>query len=245
MMKPKILLIGDDCVDVYQYGLVDRISPEAPVPVFRYLEQQSLPGMAANVKTNLEKLDAEVVYLHSETSIKTRLIDRRSGQHIVRVDDDKISQPIKSSDLSELNFDAIVISDYNKGTVSYELVEHLRSVYNGPIFVDTKKIDLARFEGCYVKINSKEYAEAKTYCTNLIVTKGDQGASYRNNIWPAVSVPVSDVTGAGDTFLAALAVNYVLYKDINRAIAFAIAASAVTVQHLGVYAPTMEEILCG
>lgn len=244
MITPKILLIGDDCLDVYHYGVVERISPEAPVPVFCYREEQSLPGMAANVKVNLERLAAKVHYLHAATSTKTRLIDRRSGQHIVRVDDDKISDALSVDALPPLNVDAVVISDYNKGTVSYELVEHIRKSYSGPVFVDTKKTDLARFEGCYVKINTKEFSEAKTYCTDLIVTKGDQGASYHGRIWAAPLVPVSDVTGAGDTFLAALAVNYVTYQDINRAIAFAITASAITVQHVGVYAPTMEEILC-
>ena len=32
----KVLLIGDDCVDVYRYGTIDRISPEAPVPIFNF-----------------------------------------------------------------------------------------------------------------------------------------------------------------------------------------------------------------
>jgi D-beta-D-heptose 7-phosphate kinase/D-beta-D-heptose 1-phosphate adenosyltransferase len=45
----KILLIGDDCVDVYQFGTVDRISPEAPVPVFECTHEERKPGMAGNV----------------------------------------------------------------------------------------------------------------------------------------------------------------------------------------------------
>ena len=45
--KPfKILLIGDLCQDVYQFGTVDRISPEAPVPVFIRDHEQTNPGMA-------------------------------------------------------------------------------------------------------------------------------------------------------------------------------------------------------
>jgi sugar/nucleoside kinase (ribokinase family) len=54
---------------------------------------------------------------------------------------------------------------------------------------------------------------------------------------------VIDVCGAGDTFLAALAYEY-LNTDGNMeaAVEFAIRASAVTVQHTGVYAPTLEEI---
>ena len=59
---------------------------------------------------------------------------------------------------------------------------------------------------------------------------------------PAPSVEVSDVTGAGDTFLSALVVEYLNTNSIEQAVKFAIAASAVTVQHIGVYAPRLEEI---
>jgi sugar/nucleoside kinase (ribokinase family) len=52
------------------------------------------------------------------------------------------------------------------------------------------------------------------------------------------------VCGAGDTFLAALVYQYLNSgKSIESAIEFAIKAAAVTVQHMGVYAPTLEEIL--
>ena len=56
--KPyQILLIGDSCIDEYQYGTVDRISPEAPVPIFKYIRSEEKPGMVFNVRNNLEKLD--------------------------------------------------------------------------------------------------------------------------------------------------------------------------------------------
>jgi D-beta-D-heptose 7-phosphate kinase/D-beta-D-heptose 1-phosphate adenosyltransferase len=242
MKKLNILLIGDNCIDIYRYGVVDRISPEAPVPVFRYLEEESRPGMAANVKINLEALGVYVKFVSQGTSRKTRLIDQRSGQHIVRVDEDYISESLKIEELLPLDFEAIVISDYDKGTVSYGLIEQLRQVYAGPIFVDTKKTDLSRLEGCIVKINAKEFRAAKSYPSELIVTSGDQGARYMNSTWPAEEIEIVDVTGAGDTFLSALAYDYLLNRDIYTAIPFAIRASAVTVQHVGVYAPTLEEI---
>ena len=59
---------------------------------------------------------------------------------------------------------------------------------------------------------------------------------------PAPTVEVSDVCGAGDTFLAALVYRYIESKDIIDAIEFAVRASSITVQHLGNYAPTLEEI---
>ena len=79
-----ILLIGDDCKDIYQYGTIDRLSPEAPVPVFVPTRTETRDGMAGNVANNLEALGCHVNYLHGETSVKTRIIDARSKQQIVR-----------------------------------------------------------------------------------------------------------------------------------------------------------------
>ena len=136
--KLHILVIGDDCRDIYEYGSVDRISPEAPVPVFKKIQTEERRGMAGNVCNNLINLGCTVTFVHGEPSTKTRLIDIKSKQHIVRVDHDVYSDAVTLDDLP-LDFDAIVISDYQKGTVSYELIEQLRKEYAGPIFVDTKK----------------------------------------------------------------------------------------------------------
>jgi len=240
--KLNILLIGDSCIDEYQYGLIERLSPEAPVPVFQFLRKEIKPGMAANVKANLEALSCNVNFLTGETSTKTRLIDSRSKQHIVRIDNDVISTPLVIDSEIPGIYDAIVISDYNKGTVSYELVEDIRQHYTGPIFIDTKKTDLVRFEGCYVKINSLENSLAKTVCTDLIVTMGKQGAVYNEITYPTPNVEVADVCGAGDTFLAALVCSFLNTQDIEQAITFANHAAGKTVQHSGVYALTEQDI---
>jgi D-beta-D-heptose 7-phosphate kinase/D-beta-D-heptose 1-phosphate adenosyltransferase len=239
----KILLIGDNCLDVYQYGTIDRLSPEAPVPVFVPTYTEEREGMAGNVFKNLEALGCDVNYLFGETSTKTRLIDSRSRQQIVRIDDDIISAPMVFETEIPQVYDAVVVSDYNKGTVSYELIEELIAL-SIPIFIDTKKTDLERFQGAWVKINELEYSKIKSECTGLIVTRGAKGASviHYDIECPAPSVEVSDVTGAGDTFLAALTVEYLKTKDIAQAVKFAVDASAVTVQHLGVYAPTLRDI---
>jgi D-beta-D-heptose 7-phosphate kinase/D-beta-D-heptose 1-phosphate adenosyltransferase len=238
-----ILLVGDHCEDVYQYGTVDRISPEAPVPVFVPAHQETRPGMAGNVCENLERLNCNVNYLHGKTSVKTRLIDSRSKQQLIRIDQDAMSSAIKFDSEIPTVYDAIVISDYNKGTVSYELIQELRSEFVGPIFVDTKKTDLARLEGCIVKINELEHSRATSDCSHLIVTLGKQGARYQGQRYAAGSVEVADVCGAGDTFLAALTFGYLEYKDMELAIRFAIEAASVTVQHIGCYAPTLDEVL--
>jgi len=58
--KVKILVIGDLILDEYIYGDVDRISPEAPVPVVRASEKKFLPGGASNVASNISNLGAAV-----------------------------------------------------------------------------------------------------------------------------------------------------------------------------------------
>ena len=239
----KILLLGDDCTDIYKYGSVDRISPEAPVPVFIPKYDIVKDGMAGNVRKNLEALGCEVYYLFGKTSTKTRLIDTRSKQQIVRIDNDIISDPITIDSELPTIYDAIVVSDYNKGTVSYELIEELRKEFSGPIFVDTKKTDLARLEGCFIKINELENNRATSFPTSgLIVTYGDRGVVYDEFAFGARTVEVADVCGAGDTFLAAVCYQYLNTLNMHLAISFAINASAVTVQHIGNYAPTLEEI---
>jgi D-beta-D-heptose 7-phosphate kinase/D-beta-D-heptose 1-phosphate adenosyltransferase len=238
-----VLLIGDDCVDVYQYGNVNRISPEAPVPVFTFSHEERKPGMAGNVARNLEALRCRVNYLHGETSTKTRLIDIRSKQQIVRIDNDVKSLPLEfATDIPDV-YDAVVISDYDKGTISYELIEELIAL-SIPVFIDTKKTDLERMQGAWVKINELEYSKIKTECTGLIVTLGSKGAMvpHHDLSFAAPAVEVSDVCGAGDTFLAALVSEYLTQKEIAPAIEYAIRAASVTVQHLGVYAPTWEEL---
>lgn len=239
----KILLVGDNGVDQYQYGTVDRISPEAPVPIINYATTIVKPGMAANVKDNLLTLGCDVEFVHGiKTCVKTRIIDSKSKQHLLRIDQDMQSRPVRIDYTTIEQYDAVIVSDYNKGSVDYATVENLRHRYHGPIFVDTKKTDLARFEGCYVKINSVEHDSAKTYPTELIVTLGQDGARYKEHKFSAAPVEAFDVCGAGDTFLAALTFEYIRSNDILKSIDFAIKAASVTIQHVGVYSPTLEQI---
>ena len=246
--KFRVWLIGDSCTDVYQYGTVDRISPEAPVPVFKHSYAETRPGMAENVKLNLESFGIEVNAMLGPNSVKTRIVDMRSRQHILRIDSDTETKSVLFDPTEDLTqYDAVVFSDYNKGWVSYELVETIRQKFKGPVFIDTKKQDLARFWDCYVKVNESEYQNRWSINNKLIVTLGSQGAIYnelkRNeNKFPADPVEVVDVCGAGDTFLAALVAEYLNTNNISDAIKFANRASAISVQHNGVYALTKEDI---
>lgn len=242
--KFRILLLGDICIDEYQYGYVDRLSPEAPVPVFRQEYSECKPGMSANVAENLNRLGCEVHMITGELSRKTRIIDLRSKQHIVRIDNDVRSKPLAQVNEDYKKYDAIVVSDYDKGFISYELLHDIASDFHGPVFVDTKKQDLCRIgkKNCFIKINEVEFNRLTTKTPNMIVTLGPKGAMYDGEVYPAPKVEVVDVCGAGDTFLATLTYFYLLDSDIEKAIQRAIVASSITVQHTGVYAPSLEEI---
>jgi bifunctional ADP-heptose synthase (sugar kinase/adenylyltransferase) len=239
----RILLLGDSCYDYYHYGYVNRISPEAPIPVFDLDHVTKKRGMASNVYDNLKALGADVHIITSFSENKRRYIDLKSGQQLLRVDE-KINEERYEDVLAPLyeDYDAIVISDYNKGFLSYEMIEEIIERFHGPIFIDTKKTDLARFESAIVKINELEYKRVTSYCSSLIVTRGGKEVTYGEDSYLPPKVSVHDACGAGDTFLASLAFEYLRKNDMEKAICFAMKAAAITVQKIGVYAPTLEEI---
>lgn len=250
MKSLNVLLIGDICDDVYHYGHVNRISPEAPVPVLELTSTKTLPGMALNVCQNLVNLGCNVkMATGGKKSTKTRFIDEKSGHQLLRTDEDRISEPISIDDIPKKDYDCIVISDYGKGSLSYKNMKQIINTYNSiPIFIDTKKTDLEQFDQIYpptkvfIKINLPESKKVTSFHRNVIVTDGKNGARYKGNNYSCPEVSVADACGAGDTFLAALAVYYCAFNDIETAINYANIAASLTVQHLGVYAPTKEEI---
>jgi bifunctional ADP-heptose synthase (sugar kinase/adenylyltransferase) len=245
MKTPYILLLGDNCRDVYYYGDVKRISPEAPVPVLDFLHKEERHGMAANVWHNLERLGCEVVFITTGRSTKTRFIDIKTSQHILRLDEDPARDPlfVPSLDNAYSTWDAIVISDYDKGSITEDTIEYVKKNYSGPIFIDTKKKDLARYEGMIVKINQKEFHDAISYPKeHLIVTLGDLGAVYKGKVYKTKPAKTYDACGAGDTFFSALVFKYIQTESIEESIIYANAASSITVNHIGVYSPSVEEI---
>ena len=242
----KVLLIGDSCIDKYVYGEVKRLNPEAPVPVLNYTRSISTEGMAWNVFNNLNAFGVEVEMVTNEEKItKTRYIHEKSNQQILRVDEeggvenldcDFVDQCIASN-----QYDALVISDYDKGFITQEKLMEISSRFVGPVFVDTKKNTIP--EGVFVKINEIEFEKLTYYDPkNLIITRGGVGTEYRGKIYPAEKVNVFDVVGAGDTFLAALVVGYIQSKSIQTAIPLANKAAAVAVSHTGTYVLTKEDI---
>ena len=151
----KILLIGDSCTDEYVYGTCERLNPEAPVPILRFNRKETTRGMAWNVRENLMSFGIEVFILTNKESItKTRYIDEKSNQHILRVDDEGVCDSM-DYELPEDEYDALVISDYDKGFLTEKKIQELVDWFDGPVFIDSKKTKLPK-KDCYLKINEVE-----------------------------------------------------------------------------------------
>lgn len=257
----KVLVIGDGCKDVFQYGRCDRICPEAPVPVFKPVKSVESGGMAINVYNNLLALGIDCDILTYSGISKTRYIDEVSNQMLLRIDEN--DQIFLSPNMFDkiVNFkyeeyDAIVISDYDKGFLSKEIIKRI-SEFHHLVFMDSKKKigEWARNID-FIKINKKEFDQNRHYLTmehinEVIVTTGKEGAlryyvennerkseHYSNND----EHPVRDLSGAGDTFLAGLVADYIKNNDICRAIEFANRCAAWVVSQKGVAVVNPDKI---
>lgn len=231
----RILVVGDGCIDEYRYGEIRRVNPESTAPLLNFEKSEEKMGMAFNVAQNLQALGAEVTLCVSdEISRKIRYIDRRTGEHLLRVDQDVEAMPYDFGVPME-GFDAIVISDYNKGHVLDEVVLQLRQQFEGPIYMDTKKRNLADFPDIYIKINQRELYDSTSLPDSeyLIVTYGSKGCGYRDKVYPAKPIEVVDVCGAGDVFLAAMVVKHLETGDMGIALPFANEKAAISCQSLG------------
>ena len=144
--------------------------------------------------------------------------------------------------IKEINYDqydAIVISDYNKGFLSEDNIEYISSIHDNT-FLDTKKILGDWSKGIkFIKINDVEYERTKHSLTgmienNIIITMGPKGCKYRGKTYPVPKVEIRDTGGAGDTFIAALSSMYVKTKDIDKSIMFANECATKVVQKKGI-----------
>tara|TARA_Y100000593_G_scaffold90298_1_gene176420 strand:+ start:1201 stop:1935 length:735 start_codon:yes stop_codon:yes gene_type:complete len=239
----KILVIGESCLDIFNYGVCNRLCPEAPVPVFNPSHSVENGGMATNVYNNILALDA-AVHLHTNNNwkniTKTRFIDYKTNHMFMRLDcKDAEFGASKIKKISFKKYDAVVISDYNKGFLSCEDIEYIGNKHPCT-FLDTKK-ELG--EWCksisFIKINNYEYERTKAKIDSeiyekLIITLGPEGCKFQDVIYPVPRVEIKDTSGAGDTFIAGLAVKYIQNKNIEEAIEFANRCATKVVQKRGV-----------
>ncbi len=166
------------------------------------------------------------------------------------------------------NYSVILISDYNKGVCTNELITSIISIANKcgiKVICDPKKNDLSIFKGCYCitpnkaeleallqkKITSEyEMREAFLYMKDFIqiplVTLSEKGIAYFSNddvkISHAIAQDVIDVTGAGDTVISTIA--YCIHEGIefSKAIELANKAASIVVSKLGTSFVTKREL---
>ena len=249
MANNKVLVVGESCNDIFVYGDASRLCPDVPAPVFTPKNSVDTPGMAGNTARNLEFLGFKVDLIQQQEVIKkTRYIDSKLNYTFLRVDEGegKIT-PFNKSIIEEReirSYDAIVISDYGKGFLSESDIEKFCK-NNANTFLDTKKV-LGDYcsKAKIIKINSPEYEaikdniNEKEWANKLIVTLGDRGSMYQKDngfhYYPVDTVDVFDLSGAGDTFLAALVAKYLEANDMDDAIKYANKKSAEVVQKKGV-----------
>jgi D-beta-D-heptose 7-phosphate kinase/D-beta-D-heptose 1-phosphate adenosyltransferase len=166
--------------------------------------------------------------------------------------------------------DIIVLSDYGKGVLTDALTREIIRVArskNKRVLVDPKGSDYSKYTGAYLLTpNKKEAAQAAnieindaeslnraiTYLKQTcqldvsLITLSEEGIACLDNdlqIYPTVARDVFDVTGAGDTVIAALAFALGSGRTIEQAIVFANLAAGVVVGKLGSATATLDEII--
>jgi bifunctional ADP-heptose synthase (sugar kinase/adenylyltransferase) len=215
----KILVIGDIMVDRYVYLRGSRCAPESKLPVWDVVKVEERPGGAANVAANVRAMTPPdwnvticglggvsidgvkraclVIPPIPDSMYKTRYIENDSMAHLLRVDNykrfrhedvTKLARTLQRS-LDRDTYDAVIVSDYDKGTVVAEMMDLIKHI---PLkVVDSKRLDLRIFSGFDIlKVNNDEYAAqgSVSYYHNVesmfgcvVVTKGADGAELRVN----------------------------------------------------------------
>lgn len=288
----RILCIGDVMLDRYVYGDVDRISPEAPIPVFTMRREEAMLGAAGNVAKNIAALGGNVDFycmvgddkaglevkrlVGSErniipfvttssaisTTVKTRYLS--GNQQMMRVDVDTKSNAIPLPDnINE--YDAVIISDYNKGVCEEIDVRNIKV----PCVVDTKSwlgeyvgaqvitpnlgelaasVDWFNQNGSDEKVyDAARYIIAQHKIKNVLVTRASKGMTLltdNNELHhiPAVAKEVYDVVGAGDTVAAVLALGLACKLPMHEAAFIANVAGGIVVGKRGTATCTPMEL---
>ncbi|CAM1373124.1 D-glycero-beta-D-manno-heptose-7-phosphate kinase [Tenacibaculum xiamenense] len=186
------------------------------------------------------------------------------------ISEDSINKIIKIFNEIVNNYDIIILSDYNKGVLTKEVSQQIITAANKKnikVLVDPKGNDYLKYTGAYLLTPNKKEAfsitgfnlnsESNTLLKAIrklktdyrlsasIITLSQDGIALYNEslkIFPTKSKEVFDVTGAGDTVIAAIAYKLVHGDSIEDAIRFANLAAGVVVGKMGVATTTIEEI---
>jgi D-beta-D-heptose 7-phosphate kinase/D-beta-D-heptose 1-phosphate adenosyltransferase len=166
----------------------------------------------------------------------------------------------------------VLISDYAKGMIDRQIIQEIMDrakVCNSIVVADPKGPYFGKYRGIhYLKPNMKEFLQMLDYfdlnrensivdngreiCENLklrglIVTMGEKGIQFispeENIFYPAHKREVYDITGAGDTVLAFLAVGLVNGLEMAECLELGNLAASVAVSHRKTYAVSLDDLL--
>jgi len=298
----RVLVVGDAMLDRYWFGAVERISPEAPVPVVRVNanKHQERLGGAANVAWNVKALGAHARLLTAigddehghrleallatsgieslfkrdprlTTTVKLRVIGR--SQQLLRVDfeeepDHEVLEDMRAPYESALaGADAVLFSDYGKGGLTHipTMISDARTARR-PVLVDPKGSDWSRYRGATVitpnrtelaqvigawtsEAQLRERAQALRTSLDLdalLVTRSEDGMSLFDREGQldiaAQAREVFDVTGAGDTVIATLAVMLASGLAMRDAMPVANRAAGIVVGKFGTATVGYDEL---
>lgn len=250
----KVAVIGDIIQDVYVYGTASRLSPEAPVPVVNHLSTISTPGGAANLLENLKSLGVDCEFVQPENrfpSVKTRVFC--DGHYVTRIDEDRhvngdeVWEYIRGRDFSQYEY--VILSDYRKGALdrAKDIIPYL-SKFGCKVIVDPKRPHTEYTGAWLVKPNESEYDKFgfSKWNGNIITTRAGGSVLSRfdgRQLLTAVTpVEVSDVTGAGDCFLAAFVYGLTKNYTYDKCLDIATRAASVSVTHSGTYILKLQDI---
>lgn len=248
MKNLKVVVIGETCVDRFIYCKIDRLSPEAPVPVLIPMFTETNQGMSGNTCANIKAMspDTQTIHFSNLKQItKTRYVEKKTNHMFLRVDEgDKNIESFKWKDdykqfLEEA--DVVIISDYDKGYLSDN--DLVKIAYHSRISILDSKRKLTNNitkHFTFVKLNEGEWMNnTELNHDNIIVTLGSKGSMYLGEIFPSENPQETiDVSGAGDTFTAAFALSYATAPIPANAIKYANKVASRVVSKRGVQTPT-------
>ena len=262
-----IAVLGDPILDEYHFGRVERICPEAPVPVFIPESSEMRPGGAANVANQLRALGCHTLELcPPRASVKRRYV---AGSHmLLRVDHDVFYAPTADDVRSVWEaiekapaLDALILSDYAHGWLSYDMCqEALRAAYRRglPAIIDPKKDDWRKFFlMCGTPLicpSGDEYTADFPFGMDVLHKQGAAGMTLhegrkdygrtpeRHTHIPAIARHVFDVTGAGDTVVAVVVAAVAAGASYLEAARLAAVAAGYVVGEVGTTVCPLEKL---
>lgn len=239
----KVLIIGENCIDVFVYGYSKRKSPEGEGMVFTPTKEVYADGMAYNTSNNIVAMGLDVdIITNDEEITKRRYLDDETNYLFLRVDENDSVKRYDVNTLPDLShYSSVLISDYDKGFLTEEDIAYIAQRHP-LVILDTKKL---LGEWCndvkFIKINRTEYLNNAEIIDNnrwllnkLLVTLDKDGTIHKGIKYPAEKVEVVDICGAGDTFIAGFTKKYLETNDVSASILFANKAASVVIQQKGV-----------